>query len=286
MSDLAITAATAITGANTASGDLFPVVDVSASTPKGRSITRDELGTAMVATSALTTALAAKLDKAGGTMTGALTLPAGLVSAPSLLFTGAGSTTGIYSTGASCIDIAIGGVRRYWFDGTNLNTSGTGLQVTGGNILGTFAYLRTNTGGALSLGASDDVKLGRGGAAASLQLGVDHATTATNQTIKAHNVTTGTGANLTLCGGTGSVFGGSVKIAASTTTDAPNTLIEVMPGDQLAFFGTGGSTQPNTGLAGESHVAGSGTAVTEDSTFGGYTIMQIVAGLRALGLFQ
>ena len=70
MSDLAITAATAITGANTASGDLFPVVDVSASTPKGRSITRDELGTAMVATSALTTALAAKLDKAGGTMTG------------------------------------------------------------------------------------------------------------------------------------------------------------------------------------------------------------------------
>ena len=73
MSDLAITAATAITGANTASGDLFPVVDVSASTPKGRSITRDELGTAMVATSALTTALAAKLDKAGGTMTGALT---------------------------------------------------------------------------------------------------------------------------------------------------------------------------------------------------------------------
>ena len=61
MSDLAITAATAITGANTASEDLFPIVDVSASTPKGRSITRDELGTAMVATSALTTALAAKL---------------------------------------------------------------------------------------------------------------------------------------------------------------------------------------------------------------------------------
>lgn len=75
MSDLAITAATALLGADTASGDLFPVVDVSAATPKGRSITRDELGTAMVATSALTTALAAKLDKAGGTMTGALVSP-------------------------------------------------------------------------------------------------------------------------------------------------------------------------------------------------------------------
>ena len=275
MSDLAITAATAILGSNTASGDLFPVVDVSASTPKGRSITRDELGTAMVATSALTTALAAKLDKAGGTMTGALTLPAGIVSAPSLLLTGAGSTTGIYSTGANSIDIAIAGVRRYWFDGINLNTSGTGLQVTGGNILGTFAYLRTNTGGALSFGTSDDVKIGRGGAAAKLQLGVDHATTATNQTIKAHNVTTGTGANLVLAGGTGSVAGGSVSLAASVTTGAPNKLIEVFPGGQIAFFGSTGSVQVNTGIAGESHSAGSGTAVTEDSTFGGYTLMQL-----------
>ena len=88
MSDLAITAATAITGANTASGDLFPVVDVSASTPKGRSITRDELGTAMVATSALTTALAAKLDKAGGTMTGALVITQGTANAAVLTSTG------------------------------------------------------------------------------------------------------------------------------------------------------------------------------------------------------
>ena len=286
MSDLAITAATAITGANTASGDLFPVVDVSASTPKGRSITRDELGTAMVATSALTTALAAKLDKAGGTMTGALTLPAGLVSAPSLLLTGAGSTTGIYSTGAGCIDIAIGGVRRYWFDGTNLNTSGTGLQVTGGNILGTFAYLRTDTGGALSFGASDDVKLGRGGAAASLQLGADHATTATAQTIKAHNVTTGTGANLVLAGGTGILAGGEVILAASDTTGSPVSIVAAMPGSKIAFFGTGGSVQINTGISSEMHSPGTGTAVDDSSTFGGYTIGQIVAGLRALGLFN
>ena len=65
----------------------------------------------------------------------------------------------------------------------------------------------------LSFGTSDDVKLGRGGAAASLQLGVDHATTATTQTIKAHNVTTGTGADLVLTGGTGSVNGGMVKLS-------------------------------------------------------------------------
>ena len=245
MSDLAITAATAILGSNTASGDLFPVVDVSASTPKGRSITRDELGTAMVATSALTTALAAKLDKAGGTMTGALTLPAGIVSAPSLLLTGAGSTTGIYSTGANSIDIAIAGVRRYWFDGINLNTSGTGLQVAGGNIIGTYAYLRINTGGALSFGTSDDVKLGRGGAAASLQLGVDHATTATTQTIKAHNVTTGTGANLVLTGGTGSINGGMVKLSDSTGN------VRLSVGDDgIGFFSAAPQPQITTAISG------------------------------------
>jgi len=54
-----------------------------------------------------------------------------------------------------------------------------------------------------------DLLLGRAGAA-SLQLGANHATTGTNQTIKAHNVTTGTGADLILKGGTGSVANGNV----------------------------------------------------------------------------
>lgn len=338
MPDLAITAATAITGANTASGDLFPVVDVSASTPKGRSITRDELGTAMVATSALTTALAAKLDKAGGTMTGALVITQGTANASVLTSSGyslsgsnatgmidlAGTwnTTGtptavklnITDTASNAssllLDLQVGGSSKFkvdkagslrlngdsqdtvWrrsdvgmliFHGHSGNSTGIGSGVLNPGLnLGYACSVRwTNDTPA----ASADLILKRS-AAAILQLGVDHATTATTQTIKAHNVTTGTGANLVLAGGTGSVMGGSVKIAASTTTLAPNTQFEVMPGDQIAFFGTGGSTQPNTLIAGESHFAGSGTAVTEDSTFGGYTLMQIVAGLRALGLFE
>ena len=47
-----------------------------------------------------------------------------------------------------------------------------------------------------------------------LQLGETHATTATNQTLKAHNVTTGTGADLVLSGGTGSVAGGKVRTSS------------------------------------------------------------------------
>lgn len=65
-----------------------------------------------------------------------------------------------------------------------------------------------------------DLIVGRA-AAATMQLGVNHATTATKQTIKAHNVTTGTGATLCIAGGTGSSAGGAVEIATSATTGAP-----------------------------------------------------------------
>jgi hypothetical protein len=45
-----------------------------------------------------------------------------------------------------------------------------------------------------------------------LQLGTLHATTPTAQTIRAHGVTTGTGASLTLQGGSGSVVRGNVVL--------------------------------------------------------------------------
>lgn len=60
-----------------------------------------------------------------------------------------------------------------------------------------------------------DLFLARGGSA-TLQLGLLHATTPTAQTIKAHNVTTGTGASLTLSGGTGSVAGGATILATGS----------------------------------------------------------------------
>lgn len=50
----------------------------------------------------------------------------------------------------------------------------------------------------------------RRAAAATLQLGITHSTTPTTQTIKAHDVATGTGADLILSGGAGSVANGDV----------------------------------------------------------------------------
>jgi hypothetical protein len=50
---------------------------------------------------------------------------------------------------------------------------------------------------------------------ASLQLGTNHPSTPTAQTIKAHNVATGVGANLILSGGTGSSGNGIVRISGT-----------------------------------------------------------------------
>jgi len=54
-------------------------------------------------------------------------------------------------------------------------------------------------------------------AAATLTMGKVHATTATDQTIQAHGVTTGTGADLILKGGSGSVASGNVRFGTHAT---------------------------------------------------------------------
>lgn len=94
-------------------------------------------------------------------------------------------------------------------------------------INGTIQVLAASLGFSVNTTANNhDLIVGRA-AAATLQLGVNHATTATKQTIKAHDVTTGTGATLCLAGGTGSSAGGAVEIATSTTTGAPTVRMTV-----------------------------------------------------------
>ena len=92
------------------------------------------------------------LAKSGGTMTGALTLPAGTVGAPSLLFTGSAATTGLYASAVNEVSVAISGLQR--------------LIVSSGGI-----YAATNTlgmsidTGYVSLGASNDIRFYRDAAA-------------------------------------------------------------------------------------------------------------------------
>ncbi len=54
--------------------------------------------------------------------------------------------------------------------------------------------------------------------------------------------------------------------------------------DTLGFYGATKIVRPTTAVASATTVAGTGTAVTEDSTFDGYTIAKVVKALRNLGL--
>lgn len=99
-----------------------------------------------------------------------------------------------------------------------------------------------------------DLVIGRD-AAATLQLGTDHATTPTAQTIKAHDVTTGTGASLTIAGGKGSVAGGGVTIATSATNGAPISRIDVKP-NEIALTDSTDTTVVNIALADGKYLGG------------------------------
>lgn len=141
MADAKLTALTAASAL--AAADLFYVSQSAAS--------RKATGTQL-----LTLVGTTYVPLAGGTMTGALTLPAGAVGAPSLLFTGAGATTGFYSTGSDNVSLAVGGNQLFYCNTNTLWIAGaTGAGLLGDNSLFYF-------------GGSSDTILRRDGAAATL----------------------------------------------------------------------------------------------------------------------
>jgi len=207
MADAKLTALTAASAL--AAADLFYVSQSAAS----RKATGAQL-LALVGT--------AYVPLAGGTMTGALTLPAGAVGTPSLMFTGAGATTGIYSAGSNEISFAVGGARVAYINAGNLLSTGVisasgGLNAAGGNFL-----ISSNTG-ALAMGTSYDVWLYRDAAATLAQRNGT-----TQQTFRLYNTYTDASnyERLTLTG----VAGTSVNITAeSLGTGSANLDVVITP---------------------------------------------------------
>lgn len=227
----------------------------------------------MTRTAALIAALAAKLDAAGGTMTGALVINP-TTGAP--LTVRRNSKTCLEVTNAEQINIgrydgvfASGSASSIGWSG--MYGGGSWIQGGAGNWYSSF-IIGSGSGEfriASDGGGTNAVRLFNASASA-LQLGANHATTATAQTIKAHNVTTGAGADLKLCGGTGSTTKGAVVVA--DVSDMP-----------AGFHGTC-STQATPSGTAASHTPGMSTPVTEDSTFNGYNIGQVIYALQQKGI--
>lgn len=128
---------------------------------------------------------------------------------------GGGSVTRAFICGSGANKVAlltahvgIAGI----FEGANGNTA-FGFGSAGNSISGLLVERSLRLGWYNFDNNTPDLSLRRA-AAATLQLGDDHATTATIQTIKAHNVTTGTGAAIVIHGGSGSDGRGGTILGA------------------------------------------------------------------------
>lgn len=213
----------------------------------------------------LAAALNAKLNLTGGTLTGAICMPEQAGSAIGDMR----STGFVFGSSAASAATGIGAYAgNLWFWSYSsvaavINNNQLGLPSAG--VIGW---------GSSSAAAGKDTLLGRGGAA-TLQLGQNHASTPTAQTIKAHNVTTGTGADMSIRGGSGSIADGFVRLGTAT--------------GGLAFFGTGGSVQYQGDIDTNVTSSGSGDNVLVDTQFDGgsgnsYTIGGIIKALKAYGI--
>lgn len=165
--------------------------------------------------------------------------------------------TNTASNAASLLmDLQVGGVSKLSSRVDGYFTAGTGAlgavwtlrgavdcvftQVGGGGIQANQDWRTTgtiysdNTSAALVLFES---RFGRA-AADVFQCGTDHATTPTAQTLVSHSVTTGTGANMILGAGTGSVAGGAVILATRATTGALVNRLTVAASGAVTVAGT------------------------------------------------
>lgn len=81
--------------------------------------------------------------------------------------------------------------------------------------------------------------------------------------------------------------GGGIDLSAKNiaTDTSTGTKIGTTATQLLAFWNGNPMARPSTSVTASSFTANSGTAVNDASTFDGYTIKQIVHGLRLMGLF-
>ena len=113
--------------------------------------------------------------------------------------------------------------------------------------------------------------------------------TPTNEIVIGYNAT-GNGSNSVTLGHTtitDTYLRGDIHLESSPSiyfSTVTGTSIGSAPTEKFSFYGVAPIVQPDNLITSATVVHGSGQAVKDDSTFGGYTIGQIVKALQTLGL--
>lgn len=132
-----------------------------------------------------------------------------------------------------------------------------------------------NTGSTSSIYIGNETKALNATDTNSIVIGNGALSSGSNTTVIGNSSTTNAYIN-----GNINIFDGKNIVLGSTT----GTQIGTATAQKLAFYGDTPIVQPTTAVASATAVHGSGQAVKDDSTFGGYTIGQIVTALQTLGL--
>ena len=184
--------------------------------------------------------------------------------------------------GHTYIGSGAGAVNNSSNSNTVIGAGALGLATTGGgNVVVGLNAARTFPGSGTTANPSDGVYIGNSVEASSA--------TPTNEIVIGSNATGG-GSNTVVIGSTAilnTYLNGNVNISDGNNIALGNfigTQIGTATTQKLAFYGDTPIVQPSTSIASAAATHGSGSAVKEDSTFGGYTIGQIVTALQTLGL--
>ena len=185
--------------------------------------------------------------------------------------TAVGNQSLLLCTGAS--NVALGSDA-----GRNIGNNSTNTFI--GNSAGAFAgaspslTLNTSCDQCVYLGASSRT-ISSGGATNEIVIGFNATGHGSNSVTLGNTTVT----NTYLRGDINLVEGGDLVLGTTTGTQIGTATTQ-----KLAFYGDTPIVQPSTSIASATAAHGSGAAVKEDSTFGGYTIGQIVTALQTLGL--
>jgi hypothetical protein len=242
--------------------------------------------------------------------TGRVSVPLGTAALPSI-YPGTDTNTGIYSPGANQVAVATNGAGRLFVDASGTvsvvgaSTSSTNFTANGRTSLSSSAnwnfsgllLRRTDSNTAIAKQISflldgdtdNDTALTSclnlwgtyssapttgstsTGLSASLNLGAPNA-------IIAH---TNGGERLRITSAGVLQVADAGNITVGTTT---GTKIGTATTQKLGFWDKTPVVQPTTGISGATFVADSGGSIHPTSTFDGYTIAQVVAALRQLGI--
>jgi hypothetical protein len=173
---------------------------------------------------------------------------------------------------------------------------GGNITISGGEVSNGGGSATGSTGGAVTISAGDASGTTQTGGALSLTAGDAPGGSSLGGTVTISSGQgggpSGTGGNVNITSGIGGTSGGDINISTGgvggninlNPVSTGQLSLCTSTGDSVGFYGVTGVSQQTTGVIGGTYGGGGGTSVDQNTTVDGYTLAQVVAALRNIGI--